>query len=229
MPRHFLNLGVPHELLDTFHFSYLISSLLHDFSAEPFCRDSIIEFLFLRRYSQNRLMSSIRSSLKNATKPAAKLLSGTPFLEGPTVTVAGVTLLQRVASAVGNVGGTIQSSQVDVLGTQARDGLVGLVVSCEMEQSALQKLLYDLEAGMHRSSWPAQGVEQRHKGRLDRGCRHQAQVLAQLVRQAGISLHGFRMEYLFAGTMNQADVSFHDHIFCVGLNYEFNPAPVVAK
>jgi general secretion pathway protein M len=73
---------------------------------------------------------------------------GTPFLEGPTVTVAGATLLQRVATAVGNVGGTIQSSQVDVIGTQARDGLVGLVVSCEMEQPALQKLLYDLEAGM---------------------------------------------------------------------------------
>jgi general secretion pathway protein M len=73
---------------------------------------------------------------------------GTPFLEGPTVTVAGATLLQRVATAVGNVGGTIQSSQVDVLGTQAKDGFVGLVVSCEMEQPALQKLLYDLEVGM---------------------------------------------------------------------------------
>ncbi len=73
---------------------------------------------------------------------------GTPFLEGPTVTVAGATLLQRVASAVGNVGGTIQSSQVDVLGKEAKDGFVGLVVSCEMEQPALQKVLYDLEAGM---------------------------------------------------------------------------------
>jgi general secretion pathway protein M len=73
---------------------------------------------------------------------------GTPFLEGPTVTVAGATLLQRVATAIGNVGGTIQSSQVDVSGTQAKDGLVGLVVSCEMEQPSLQKLLYDLEAGM---------------------------------------------------------------------------------
>jgi general secretion pathway protein M len=73
---------------------------------------------------------------------------GTPFLEGPTVTVAGATLLQRVAAAVGNVGGTIQSSQVDVLGTQARDGFVGLIVSCEIEQPALQKLLYNLEAGM---------------------------------------------------------------------------------
>jgi general secretion pathway protein M len=73
---------------------------------------------------------------------------GTPFLEGPTVTVAGATLLQRVATAVGTVGGTIQSSQVDVLGTQAKDGFVGLLVSCEMEQPALQKLLYDLEVGM---------------------------------------------------------------------------------
>jgi general secretion pathway protein M len=73
---------------------------------------------------------------------------GTPFLEGPTVTVAGATLLQRVAAAVGNVGGTIQSSQVDLLGTQSKDGFVGLLVSCEMEQPALQKLLYDLEVGM---------------------------------------------------------------------------------
>ena len=73
---------------------------------------------------------------------------GTPFLEGPTVTVAGAALLQRVASAIGNVGGTVQSSQVDVLGTQAKDGFVGLIVSCEMEQPSLQKLLYDLEVGM---------------------------------------------------------------------------------
>lgn len=82
------------------------------------------------------------------TSPLAAGHPGTPFLEGPTVTVAGATLLQRVATAIGNVGGTIQSSQVDVLGTQAKDGFVGLVVSCEMEQASLQKLLYDLEAGM---------------------------------------------------------------------------------
>jgi general secretion pathway protein M len=80
--------------------------------------------------------------------PLAAEHPGTPFLEGPTVTVAGANLLQRVAAAVGQVGGTIQSSQVDLLGTQAKDGFVGLLVSCEMEQPALQKLLYDLEAGM---------------------------------------------------------------------------------
>lgn len=73
---------------------------------------------------------------------------GTPFLEGPTVTVAGANLLQRVAAAVANVGGQVQSSQVDVSGAQTKDGFVGLVVSCELEQPALQRLLYDLEAGM---------------------------------------------------------------------------------
>jgi general secretion pathway protein M len=83
-----------------------------------------------------------RSGASSAERP------GTPFLEGPTVTVAGAALLQRVATAVGDVGGTVQSSQVDVLGTQAKDGFVGLLVSCEMEQPALQKLLYDLEVGM---------------------------------------------------------------------------------
>ena len=73
---------------------------------------------------------------------------GTPFLEGPTVTVAGANLLQRVAAAVADVGGSVQSSQVDVTGAQTKDGFVGLVVSCELEQPALQKLLYDIEAGM---------------------------------------------------------------------------------
>nr|WP_246751963.1 type II secretion system protein GspM [Bradyrhizobium diazoefficiens] len=88
---------------------------------------------------------------KGAAKNAAAALAehpGTPFLEGPTVTVAGANLLQRVAAAVGNVGGSVQSSQVDVTGAQLKDGFVGLVVSCELEQPALQKVLYDLEAGM---------------------------------------------------------------------------------
>jgi general secretion pathway protein M len=89
-----------------------------------------------------------RTARSASTSPMAVEHPGTPVLEGPTVTVAGATLLQRVAAAVGNVGGTIQSSQVDVSGTEAKDGLVSLIISCELEQPALQKLLYDLEAGM---------------------------------------------------------------------------------
>jgi general secretion pathway protein M len=94
------------------------------------------------------LLDQLQGRKARSGSSATTVRQGTPFLEGPTVTVAGAALLQRVAAAIGSVGGTIQSSQVDVLGTQAKDGFVGLVVSCEMEQPALQKLLYDLEAGM---------------------------------------------------------------------------------
>lgn len=98
--------------------------------------------------------SSLLAQLENsgarggAGGSSASNRPGTPYLEGPTVTVAGAALLQRVAGAVTAVGGSVQSSQVDVVGTEAKNGFVGLVVSCEMEQPALQKLLYDLEAGM---------------------------------------------------------------------------------
>ena len=39
----------------------------------------------------------------------------------------------------------------------------------------------------------------------------------------------FGSKTYFAGTVNQADVSFHDNIFRAGIDYEFNPAPVIAK
>jgi general secretion pathway protein M len=94
------------------------------------------------------LLDQLRGRKAHGAAATSAEHPGTPFLEGPTVTVAGATLLQRVATAIGNVGGTIQSSQVDVSGVQAKDGLVSLVISCEMEQPALQKLLYDLEVGM---------------------------------------------------------------------------------
>lgn len=73
---------------------------------------------------------------------------GSPFLEGPTVTVAGAALLQRVASAITAAGGAIQSSQVNLQGERPKDGFISLLVSGEVAQEQLQKLLYDLEAGM---------------------------------------------------------------------------------
>ncbi|HTT49661.1 MAG TPA: type II secretion system protein GspM [Pseudolabrys sp.] len=83
-----------------------------------------------------------------AAGATAAIPAGSPFLGGETITVAGATLLQRVAGAVTQNGGTVQSSQVDVQGTQAKDGFVTLLITCEMEQASLQTLLYDLEAGM---------------------------------------------------------------------------------
>ena len=80
--------------------------------------------------------------------PSGPVPTGSPFLEGQTLTVAGAALLQRVADAVTKVGGNVVSSQVDVQGVQAKDGYVSVIASCEVEQSAIQRLLYDLEAGM---------------------------------------------------------------------------------
>jgi general secretion pathway protein M len=42
----------------------------------------------------------------------------------------------------------VLSSQVDVQGTQSKEGYVSLVASCQVDHAALQQLLYDLEAGM---------------------------------------------------------------------------------
>lgn len=78
----------------------------------------------------------------------AGMPAGSAFLEGKTVTVAGAALLQRVATAVTKAGGNVLSSQLDVQGPHAKAGFVSMVANCEMDQSALQALLYDLEAGM---------------------------------------------------------------------------------
>ena len=74
--------------------------------------------------------------------------AGSPFVEGQTVTIAGAALLQRVAAAVAAVGGSVLSSQVELQGSLASDGFISLIASCEVEQPALQRLLYDIEAGM---------------------------------------------------------------------------------
>jgi general secretion pathway protein M len=83
---------------------------------------------------------------RNAVVQSDGTMNGSPFLEGSSVTIAGAALLQRVASAVTRANGTIQSSQVDIAGSGA--GAVKLQISCEIGQDDLQRLLYDLEAGM---------------------------------------------------------------------------------
>jgi general secretion pathway protein M len=81
-------------------------------------------------------------------RDADPLMAGSPLLEGATMTVGGANLLQRVASAITKLGGSILYTQVDLEGPQAKDGFVGVTVNCEVTQPALQQLLYDLEAGM---------------------------------------------------------------------------------
>ena len=73
--------------------------------------------------------------------------TGSPFLEGTTVTVAGAVLLKRVTTAVTKFGGNVLSSQIDLQGNQAKNGFVTVVASCDIDQPGLQHLIYDIEAG----------------------------------------------------------------------------------
>jgi general secretion pathway protein M len=74
--------------------------------------------------------------------------AGSAFIEGQNRNVAGAALLARIATAVHGVGGNVISSQVDIDGPRAKEGWVGLIVRCELDQPALQQLLYDVEADM---------------------------------------------------------------------------------
>ena len=82
------------------------------------------------------------------TIPGETMPSGSAYLEGATVTIAGASLLQRVASAVSKFGGNVLSTQLDVQSPSSKPGFLSMVASCEIEQPQLQQLLYDLEAGM---------------------------------------------------------------------------------
>jgi general secretion pathway protein M len=64
------------------------------------------------------------------------------------VTIAGAALQQRVVAAVNDAGGNVLSSQVDLQGSETKQGYVSLSANLEIEQSNLQQLLYDLETGM---------------------------------------------------------------------------------
>jgi general secretion pathway protein M len=98
------------------------------------------------------MLAQLEGRSPNAPKdiglPVGPMPSGSAFLEGQTITVAGAALLQRIAGAVTRLGGDVLSSQVNLEGSQPKDGTVSLIASCEIAQAALQQLLYDLEAGM---------------------------------------------------------------------------------
>ncbi|SFK77967.1 type II secretion system protein GspM [Methylocapsa palsarum] len=94
------------------------------------------------------MLERIESHRKLNESGAASGSSGSPFLEGPTLTVAGAALQQRVAAAVKEVGGSVLSSQIELQAPDAKPGYISLTASCEVDQAMLQQLLYDLESGM---------------------------------------------------------------------------------
>lgn len=100
--------------------------------------------------AQNDILMRLEGRGPGASRAAMAdgAVSGSYFLEGPTVTVAGAALLQRVIAIVTQNGGSVLSSQVDLQGTQSKDGFLTVIASCVLQQPALQQTIYDLEAGM---------------------------------------------------------------------------------
>jgi general secretion pathway protein M len=86
-------------------------------------------------------------SVKDGTS-IASLPAGSPVLEGKTATVASAALLQRIIDTITRAGGTVISSEIERQGAQSKDGYVTASATCELEQAALQKVLYEIEAGM---------------------------------------------------------------------------------
>jgi general secretion pathway protein M len=70
------------------------------------------------------------------------------FLEGSSETIAGAALLQRVVGTVTRHGGSVSSSELAVQDSQTKDGFIGVTAAFDLEQAALQQVIYDLEAGM---------------------------------------------------------------------------------
>jgi general secretion pathway protein M len=93
-------------------------------------------------------MESRRTPATQGGEDAGPAMKGSPFLEAPTLTIAGAELQKRVTALVRDVGGNVLSSQVDLQQPEGSTDHVSLTISAEIDQPAVQKLLYDIEAGM---------------------------------------------------------------------------------
>ena len=79
----------------------------------------------------------------NKARPA-----GSPFFKGQTSTLASAALLQRITSIISKAGGTVVSTEIVQQAAQPKDGYLTAIANCELEQDALQRVLYDIEAGV---------------------------------------------------------------------------------
>jgi general secretion pathway protein M len=73
----------------------------------------------------DQLSERSRSSL-SASNTSNAGPSGSPFLDGKTITIAGAALQQRIEAAVAKADGLLTSSQLELDGPDAKNGFVNL-------------------------------------------------------------------------------------------------------
>ena len=103
------------------------------------------------RNASLELLAQLETRARVSSVEPASAKPGPPasaFLEGPTATLASAALLHRITSAITRAGGGVVSSEIAPQGPDAKAGYLRAIATCELEQTALQQLLYDLEAGM---------------------------------------------------------------------------------
>ncbi len=93
-------------------------------------------------------MESRRTTAARGGEDGSLARTGSPFLDAPTLTIAGAELQKHVTALVRDAGGSVLSSQVDLEQAEGASDRVSLTIAAEIDQAAVQKLLYDIEAGM---------------------------------------------------------------------------------
>lgn len=64
-------------------------------------------------------------------------------MEGPTATLAGAALLQRLGTVITKVGGRVVSTEIEQ--QSSSDGFLKATAVFEIDQPAVQQLLYEVE------------------------------------------------------------------------------------
>jgi len=116
-------------------------------------------FALLEVAEQHRAVSASSEMLARLERHAPSVSSesnwagdsvpaGSPFLEGQTITLASAALLQQITASITGVGGRVISSEVTPRSERSGDAFVRVIANCELEEGALQHLLYDIEVGM---------------------------------------------------------------------------------
>jgi general secretion pathway protein M len=96
--------------------------------------------LLTKLEAKNHLTAPSRGDTGNET-------DNSPFVEGSSLTTAGAALQKRVDDAMTKVGGNVLSTSVELQSPEAKEGYLSLTADAEMDQSAIQPFLYDIEGG----------------------------------------------------------------------------------
>lgn len=98
--------------------------------------------------SLSRLESHTQLPTPEASFVSKSRPPGSPFLEGQSITLARAALLQRITGSITRAGGNLISSEIESQERQAADSYIGVSASFEIAQQSIQRLLYEIEAGM---------------------------------------------------------------------------------